>query len=178
MSTAANWLSSTLPSTGAELAFGPLSGAENAPYSDAGAWSSTTAAAGLRFLGASDTTQGSVNSSAYTLSGNSLTLTGPINNDSTNNQVIDLNLALTSGTNCGLINTLSNNITFNGVISGNGDIAVTKTGAGTAVLAGTNTYTSANTVISAGPWRPTPASACPRRPTSPSMAACCKTTAR
>ncbi len=127
--------------------------AQTTPNNDSLSWSgiaSAVAADGIRFLGASDTTQGSVNSAAYTLSGNSLTLTGPINNDSTNNQVIALNLGLTSGTNCGLINTVSNNITFNGVISGNGDIALTKTGAGTAIFATTNTYTSANTVIQGG----------------------------
>ena len=83
-SNASNW-SGGLPAAGAEVWFGPLA-AQNTPYND-----SLTSNAGIRFLGAADTP--SVNSSAYTLSGNSLTLTGPINNDSTNNQVI----ARTSG---------------------------------------------------------------------------------
>ena len=131
---------------------------------------------GIRYLSSTDTLPGG-NSSAYTLTGNSLTLTGPINNDSTNNQVINIGLQL-SGNSAGTINTVTNNITFNGAISSvDATSVVTKTGSATAVFAGTNTYTG-NTIISAGAWRPTPPSACPRRPTSPSMAACCKTTAR
>ena len=136
LSDSGNW-SSGLPSAGAELAFGPLTGGQNAANND-----TFTSVAGIRFLGLSDPQ--AVNSSAYTLSGNSLTLTGPINNDSTNDQVINLPVALALGS--GTINTVTNNVTVNGAISSSGAIGITKTGSGTLLLTATNTYSGPTTI--------------------------------
>ncbi len=144
LSNPANWTNG-LPATGTELDFGPVASVgSTTPNNDSLAWSSTTSAAGLRFLG---TSLDGVNSAAYTLAGNPLVFTGPINNDSTNDQVLDLNITLASG--AGTINTVTNNMTFNGVINSSGAIGITKTGAGSLILAGSNTYTG-GTTVSAG----------------------------
>ncbi len=147
LSYAANW-SGGVPAAGTEIDFGPRTGTQNYPYNDL---PNTNTYAGIRYLGASDASNfgGTGASSAYTLTGNLLTLTGPINNDGTNDQVIDIGLQL-SGNSAGTINTVTNNITFNGPISSvDSTSVVTKTGSATAVFAGTNTYTG-NTIISAG----------------------------
>lgn len=83
---------------------------------------------------------------AFTLKGNGIILNGGITNSSVNAQTINLNMALTAGTH--YFNTAAGNITLGGAISGAGG-ALTKTGANTLILTGTNTY-SGPTTISAG----------------------------
>ncbi len=147
LSNPANWING-LPAADTELDFGPLAtGGSTSPNNDSLAWSSTTSAAGLRFVGSSDWLQGGVNSAAYTLTGLPLVLTGAINNDSTNDQVINIPITLAAG--AGVINSMTNNMTFNAVISGSSGIGLTKQGAGTAVLAAANTY-AGSTVIQGG----------------------------
>ena len=121
LSNPANWING-LPAAGTELDFGPMaSGGSATPNNDSLAWSSTTSTTGIRFLG---TSLDGVNSAAYTLTGNPLVLTGAINNDSTNNQVLNLNITLATG--AGTISTVTNSVTVNGVISSSGAIGITK----------------------------------------------------
>ena len=142
LSNSANWTYG-LPPIGTELDFGPsASGGSTFPNND-----TFTSAAGIRFLGASDSAWGGVNSGAYTLTGLPLTLTGPINNDSTNNQLVNLNITLATG--AGTISTVTNSVTVNGVISSSGAIGLTKMGTGSLILAGSNTYIG-GTTVSAG----------------------------
>jgi autotransporter-associated beta strand protein len=141
LSTAANWANGP-PLAGAELDFGPLAaGGQAAANND-----TVTTTAGIRFLGASDTAQGGVNAAAYTLSGNSLTLTGPINNDSSNDQAIGLDLALAAG--AGTVNTGSNKLTLSGNISGSGGLLVM--GNGVLLLDGADNTYGGDTEVESG----------------------------
>ena len=86
---------------------------------------------------------------AFTLSGNSVTLTGAsdtIRNRSTNLQTINLDVIL--GTNAAITaDSASANITIGGDISETGGArTLTKSGANTLTLSGTNTYTGLTTV--------------------------------
>ena len=51
-----------------------------------------------------------MNSTAYTLGGSPLLLAGPINNDSSNDQAINLPITLAAGS--GTVNTVTNNVTL------------------------------------------------------------------
>jgi autotransporter-associated beta strand protein len=81
---------------------------------------------------------------AYTLQGAAIALTGPVINQSTNNQTINLNLQLGAGG--GTFDTGSGGLTVNGLISGSG-IGLTKRGAGVLALSGVNNYDGGTTVM-------------------------------
>lgn len=110
---------------------------------------------------------------AFTLTGNAISLTNGITNNSTNTQTLNLNgitlggaqsfnasagsltfTALNNITNAGFLLTFAgaSNSTVNSIISGTG--GVTKTGAGTLLLTNANTFTGATT-LSAGTLRAT-----------------------
>lgn len=127
-------------------------------WSDAGNWGGTPLPVGdpLIFDGAqrltpnNDTTAANAyagitfnpGAGAFTITGNSITLAGDIASTSANPQVVNLPLIL-SGTRT--VNLGANSpLTLGGVISGAG-FGLTKTGAGTLSLTGTNTYTGVTT---------------------------------
>jgi autotransporter-associated beta strand protein len=114
---------------------------------------------------------------AFTLTGNAISLTNGITNNSTNTQTLNLNgitlggaqtfnasagnltfTALNNITNAGFLLTFAgaSNSTVNSIISGTG--GVTKTGAGTLLLTNANTFTGATT-LSAGTLRATTSAA-------------------
>lgn len=82
--------------------------------------------------------------SAFTLSGNRITLGGNITNNSGVLQTIGLNMILGSSR---TVDTASGDLAISGVLSGTG--GVTKIGSGTLTLSGANTYTG-TTTVSAG----------------------------
>jgi len=79
---------------------------------------------------------------AFTLAGNTVTLTGDIANNSANTQTVNLPMALASGAHD--ITTSSGALTLGGAISGSGGLA--KTGTGTARLVAANTYNGGTTI--------------------------------
>ena len=140
MTTSANWSSSTSPSASSTLYFGPLKGGQTVANNSF----VSASFSGIEFLG----NGAALNSAAYLLTGNSLTITGPILNNSTNPQVIDLPITLDTGG--GTIGSIASSLTINGVLSGTSSaVTVTKVGAGTVVLSATNCYTEP-TAIQAG----------------------------
>ena len=78
---------------------------------------------------------------AFTLNGNSFALTGSIANNSTNLQTLGLPFSCTT---TALVNTVSGNITINGVISG--ACRLYKQGSQTLTLGGNNTYSVGTTI--------------------------------
>jgi len=136
-STAANW--ALTPVTGDTLAFGtPGTG---------GAVLDNDLDNGRSFA----SLQFQSGATAFTLDGNSVTLTGKgddkviILNNSTNNQIVNLPIVL--GAN-GKIDAAAGNIVVGGDISG--DFSLTKIGAGTLTLSGANNTYGGGTVINAG----------------------------
>ena len=84
----------------------------------------------------------------FVLSGNTVDLYGNIINNSTNTQSIDLALTLVGGTET--LNTAAGGLTIGGNIGqSGGSYGITKTGPGTLILSGNNTY-SGGTTIDAG----------------------------
>ena len=141
-------------------------------WSTSGNWSGTTATAGhwLRFgalaggghtannndLAANSLFYGIFFDAAapsYNLQGNAIQLSGDVLNQSGTNQSIGLNIQLVPGdgafnTNTITFDTGAKNITDSGSISGSG-MALKKTGTGTLILSGTNSYDS-GTIVTAG----------------------------
>jgi autotransporter-associated beta strand protein len=77
----------------------------------------------------------------FKLSGNSITLTGNVTNNSSNKDTIGLNMAIAATHDFA---TTPGEITVSGIISGAG--ALTKSGTGTLRLSGNNTYTGLTTI--------------------------------
>jgi autotransporter-associated beta strand protein len=123
-SNSGNWNGGILPTNGQTLNFTGSVGTSNT--NDLSSFN----AAGLAFASGAG---------AFTLSGNSIQLSGPITNLSSSPQIIGLNIGLSGSTQA--INATGGNITLGGVISDGG------AGLGITVAAGTNTVylTAANT---------------------------------
>ncbi len=81
-------------------------------------------------------------SSAFTLSGNSISLGGDVTNNSSNLQTISIAMALTANR---TFNTASEDITVEGVISGSG-YALIKSGSNTLTLTESNTYNGGTSI--------------------------------
>ena len=129
---AANWAGNAAPVGGSSLVF---SNSSITILND-------DIAAGTAFAGITFTT----NASAYTISGNSIALSGGLTNNSTNNEI--LNNALTiAATNTVTLGNTNSGITLGGVISGAGGL--TLAGTGSLTLNGNNTYTG-NTILNSG----------------------------
>lgn len=95
---------------------------------------SGTAVAGITF---------STDAGAFSLSGASIALNGTVVNSSARMPLINLDMALSATR---TVNTLSNNVTLAGSISGSGGLI--KTGGNTLYLSGSNTYEGVTTVNS------------------------------
>ena len=82
---------------------------------------------------------------AYVLNGNAVELSGNITNQSPNTQTINLPLTLLGNQ---TINTAAGNVVITGGIGqSSGSLGITKTGSGTLVLSGANTYLGGTTVL-------------------------------
>jgi autotransporter-associated beta strand protein len=138
-STAGNW-GGTTPSAGHWLRFGPLAvGGHTANTNNLTAGSLFY---GIFFDAAAP---------SYNLQGNAIQLSGDVLNQSGTNQTIGLNIQLVPGDgafNQDTFDTGTMKITDSGSISGAG-MNLIKTGSGTLVLSGTNTY-SGGTIVKAG----------------------------
>ncbi len=127
----ANW-GGIAPAAGQPLVFGPTA---SGGYTTA----NNSFAAGTKFTGITFNAA----ASAYTLQGNAITLVGPIVNQSSNNQTIDLAMQLAAGG--GTLDTGSAGLAISGDISGSGS-GLTKLGSGTLTLSGSNSYSGGTTV--------------------------------
>jgi autotransporter-associated beta strand protein len=128
----ANW-SGTLPGGGAVLKFGPLAaGGHVTNHNDVAAG----AFGGIKFLGGAP---------SYSLQGNPIQLSGPVTNAGTEDQTIDLPIQLVPGG--GAFDDGGKTLTVSKPLSGAGPLV--KSGAGTLVLTGQNSYAS-GTVVSSG----------------------------
>jgi len=136
-STADNW-GGTAPSAGHTLKF-----AGSTRLNNTNDLAANTTFAGLSFESGAG---------AFTLNGNAVALSGNVSNASANTQTINLGMALDLANYN--IDAVTNDIVVNGAIvqAGAGTSGITKTGSGTLVLAGANTY-AGNTTISAGTLR-------------------------
>lgn len=133
--TAANW-GGTAPTADAILQFAtPTAGGHVSSRNDFGA--------GTQFSGIVFPTD----TVAYDLQGNRIKLAGPVENLSRNDQSIGLDIELVSA---GEFDDRGKMLTLGGVLSGVSPVA--KTGPGTLVLSGPNTYTG-GTVVSGGTLR-------------------------
>ncbi|MCE9546643.1 MAG: autotransporter-associated beta strand repeat-containing protein [Planctomycetia bacterium] len=121
--TGENWTGGVAPQAGDRLAF--AGSARTNPTND---FAVGTAFSGISFQ---------ASAASFTLSGNSITLQGNINNNSSNDQVINLDMALQSQAGIGT-GAAGKNLTLNGTLSGAGGLNVT--GSGTLILTAANTY--------------------------------------
>jgi len=138
-SSAANW-GGTTPSAGHWLRFGPLAAGGHAANTN-------DIAGNPLFYGIFFDSQ----APSYNLQGSAIQLSGEVHNQSANNQEISLNLQLVPGNGAFNTNTIAfesdaKNIAVTGSISGAG-MALAKTGIGTLVLSGTNTYDGGTEVM-------------------------------
>ncbi|HEX6461774.1 MAG TPA: autotransporter-associated beta strand repeat-containing protein [Candidatus Saccharimonadales bacterium] len=133
--TAGNWSPSGAPTTGDDLVF-PLSASDKAPANNASGLSVNS----ITFSGSND--------NGYTITGNALTVTGGLVYSSSTNtsNVIANNITISGSQTWNVSDT--NFLTLTGVVSGSGSI--TKTGAGTLSLDGSNTSYTGNLTASAG----------------------------
>jgi autotransporter-associated beta strand protein len=82
----------------------------------------------------------------FVLGGNTVALGGDITNHSVNTQTIDLPLTLVGASRS--LNAAAGNLVIGGNIGqSGGSYGITKTGAGTVILSGNNTYTGGSTVV-------------------------------
>jgi autotransporter-associated beta strand protein len=132
-SVAGNWTSGTAPVANDSLAFNATTGSTTLTND----MTAATQFNGITF---------NSGASAYTLTGNQITLGGAVTNNSANLQRLSLPLALSATQ---TFNAASGGLTLSGVVSGAGGLA--KTGTATLNLAGAsaNTY-SGTTTVSAG----------------------------
>lgn len=130
-----NWQAAAAPLAGEILLFGDAA----LPFSE-NDLAADRAYGGLRF--ASD-------ASAYEMSGNRFSLTGPLLNQSPSTQTIRNNLLLNGQLDCNLI---SGGLELGGVLSGSGGLF--KSGSGVLLLAGENTY-GGGTTLQSGSMRVT-----------------------
>jgi alpha-amylase len=79
---------------------------------------------------------------SFNLQGNNIILAGPVQNTSSNNQTIGLNMQLAAGS--GLFDDGGKTLTVSGILSGTGPLL--KSGSGTLVLGGSNTYSGGTTI--------------------------------
>ncbi|MGA2060242.1 MAG: family 43 glycosylhydrolase [Thermoguttaceae bacterium] len=128
-----NW-GGNAPATGTDLKFGALvAGGFTTCQNDNYAAPQYTA---LRFQS---------NAAAYTLTGSVIRLAGPIVNSSANNQVVNLNVFLDTGS--GSIDTGAQKLTIGGILGEiGGSKSLAKTGSGELVLKASNTYTGSTTI--------------------------------
>jgi formylglycine-generating enzyme len=134
-STLGNWSGDAPPVAGVFVQFGPLAnGGHAANHNDLAPGTQLT---GITF------TSGAPN---YSLDGNSITLGGPVTNQSASPQTIGFAMQLVAGG--GTMDTGASTMTLAEPISGT-DMSLTKIGSGTLVLAANNTY-SGGTTISSG----------------------------
>jgi autotransporter-associated beta strand protein len=124
--TAANWQNGLVPTNGAPLLFSGSSGVTSSNNLTGFSTTSITFA---------------TNAASFSVVGNAVTLNGNIANESTNAQAIALNLTIAAET---AVSSGSNILTIAGAVGGSGGL--TKTGAGTLVLSGDNSFTGALSV--------------------------------
>ena len=123
--TAGNWNPAAVPGTGSNLVL--------VAAGSAGANLTNDLAAGKSFAGLTF----SNGASAFTLNGNSFTVTGGITNKSANAQSISNPVTMTAATS--VVSDAGGGLTFNGAYTATTAGAVTKVGSGTVTFAGTNT---------------------------------------
>lgn len=126
-----NWSGPNPPSAGSDLQFAGTNTSNNNDFAAGTSFASITFNAGA---------------GSFNLSGNQLTLTGDITNNSSNLQTISLNMILGAGAHT-FTTSSSADMLFGGILSGTGDLI--KAGAGTLSLTASNTYTG-STTVSAG----------------------------
>ena len=121
------------PYAGIALQFGALAGGTAATTNN-----NNDFAAGTQFSGIAFTST----APSYNLQGSAINLAGPIQNSSSNSQIVGLNIALVAGG--GTLDTGTAGLTVSGNISGAGPL--TKISAGTLTLTGANTYSGGTSV--------------------------------
>lgn len=124
--TAGNWQNGLVPTNGAPLLFAGSGGVASSNNLTGFSTPSITFA---------------TNAASFNVAGNVVALTGPIANESTNAQTISLNLTISADT---TVNSGNSGLTIAGVMGGSGGL--TKTGVGTLVLTGDNSFTGALSV--------------------------------
>lgn len=130
--TSANWSGANI-TEGSVPVFG--SGSRNGPINN---FTAGTSFGGLQFDAAA---------AAFTLTGNSINLTGMVSHDGTSLQTVNMPLVLASGSGAISVSAPAGTLRIGGAISG--PRGLTKTGAGTLVLSSANSHTG-GILVSAG----------------------------
>ncbi len=130
LGTAANWTTNLTPTSGDNFIFG-AAGSQGASLTNG--LTAGFSVAGFTF---------NSGASAFAITGNAITLTGNITNNSTAAQTIGLNISATA---VRTVTTSTGDVTLGGIISGTAG-GITKAGTGTLTLSNANTYTGVTTV--------------------------------